>query len=294
MAKAKAQTDGGWESERIIALIAGGSGDGKSFWVANLKDALIYDTDIGGGLAYADARIKANNSERVEVGSYVEVIEDIKRRQREGSLARFKTVAIDHITVLQQEANLRYNPKLEPDYGRGNEAATREWRKVRELTRNMDFNLIATAHLKGKYANNEQVGMITDASKNVEADFGIVVYLQRMPKYPSKAQVTKWRRDPEDPRGGVPNVFDFTMANFEEIAGSAMGRARKEVKLSTAEQAEEIKRLLEAVNLPAGTVEKFYKKYAVDSFEEASFEACESFLKYIHGELAKVSKPVAV
>ena len=47
--------------ERTIALIAGESGSGKSFAVACLKHALIYDTDLGGAM-----RTKKESQQRID------------------------------------------------------------------------------------------------------------------------------------------------------------------------------------------------------------------------------------
>jgi len=69
--------------ERIICLLAGESGSGKTFFIANLKDAIIYDSDLGGGSAYLKARIERNGSEREEVTSYFDVLNDIKKRVAE-------------------------------------------------------------------------------------------------------------------------------------------------------------------------------------------------------------------
>lgn len=287
MAKAKAP-DAGWESERVIALIGGGSGEGKSFFVANLKNALIYDTDIGGGLAYADARIRRNGSERVEIASYVDVLEDLRTRLKDGRLKQFKTVAFDHVTALQQEALIRHNPAGGSDWGRAGAAATQEWRKIREFARTRDFNIIATAHLKNKYENDKNVGLIADGSKNLEADFGIVLYLHRRGAYPSVAQVMKWRRDPEDPRGPIPATFDFTMQRFEEIAGSGMSRDREE-KIATSEQVAELNQLLEVVKLPDSVLEKWE---SAGDFEDMPESVIADRITYCNGLLAKTKKGV--
>lgn len=257
--------------ERIIACIAGASGSGKSFFVANLHNALIYDTDIGGGLAYADARIAKNKSERIEASTYAEIEDDLKRRQKNGSLAKFNTLAIDHVTALHQAAQIAHNPTASQDYGRANEAATREWRKVRNFCRTCDFNLIVTAHLKGRFDQDKQVGQQPDGAKNIEGDMSIVLYLNKAEKTlpPSEAIVQKWRRDPDDPRGAIPPTFKLTMENFVKLHGNgALSAPREPVALATAEQVSEINRLVGVVKLPEGTTDKWLKKAGVESFEE--------------------------
>lgn len=277
--------------ERIIALIAGESGTGKSFFVANLHNALIYDTDIGGGLAYADQRILRNKSERVQVGSYVEVLEDLKRRQAQGKLSNILTLAIDHLSALHQESCIRNNPRDERDFGRSGDIATREWRRIREFARTQDFNLIVTAHMKAKWENEKAVGVVADAGKNLEGDVSIALQVRRSSSYPSTAWVQKWRRDPEDERGAIPNTFPFTIEAFERFAGAGLTAPRAPIVLASAEQITTIDGLLQVAKLPEGTVEKWFKKAGVETFAEMPADAISKCISYVKELLEKAGKP---
>ena len=287
MAAKKPESTAGPPSERVIMLLAGESGSGKSFFIANLKNALIFDTDIGGGLAYADARIRRNGSQRIEVSSYLDILDEITKRNT--ALDGITTLAIDHLSSLQQEANLRHNPKMESDYGKANEKATKEWRKIRELVRNRDFNLICTAHQKAKYEANQIVGQTTDASKNIEADMSIVIYLHKPANNqpPSLARVQKWRRDPEDDRGLVPGTFLFTMDEFLKIHGLTMDGKRHEVSMAKPEQIAELTRLLEIVKLPEGVTDKWLSKAKAESWAELTEETIVKCLAHVQDLLAK-------
>jgi hypothetical protein len=282
MAK-KASVDPG--GERMIALLSGDSGTGKSFFIANLKNALIADTDLGGGLAYADRLIRANGSERVEVGSYPELMEEINKRRRSGALKNITTLAIDHLTTLQQEAVNRHNPNALEDFGKSYDKATREWRKVRELVRIGDFNLICTAHMKSKYENKQITGITTDASKNIEADFSIVLYLRPANGYPSTAMIQKWRRLPDDPRGPLQrgDTFAFTMEEVIRIHGYGLDGARHEIPMATPDQVAEITRLLQVVKLPDGTAEKWLAKAKAESWADFTQEALGKCIVYLNG-----------
>lgn len=265
--------------ERVIALIEGESGIGKSFFVANLHNALIYDTDLGGGLAYADARIKRNGSERVQANSYVEVLDDLKRRQRK--LSKINTVVIDHLSTLHQESCIRNNPKDERDFGRSSDIATREWRRLREFCRTEDFNLIATAHIKSKWEGEKVSGTTADAGKNVEGDVSIVLEIRRASQYPSIAWVKKWRRDPEDERGPIPANFPFSLENFERLAGAGLSMPREPVKLCSPEQFQELSQILEVAKLPEGTQEKWLKKAGAESFLEMTAPDVQKCIEYV-------------
>jgi ABC-type dipeptide/oligopeptide/nickel transport system ATPase component len=278
-------------AERVIALIAGESGTGKSLWVASLKNALIFDTDLGGGLSYLDGRIARNGSERIEVSSYPEVMNAVAEKRRQGKLGNYTTIAIDHLTALQQEAVNRHNPNAAEDYGKSYDKATREWRKIRELVRQGDFNLVCTAHLKSKYENQKVVGITTDASKNINADMMVVLYLQKRPDggYPSTAKVEKWRRDPEDTRGPVPQTFPFTMDEFIRIHGWPMEGERVEVPMASPEQVKEIDRLLETVKVPDGWAADCLKKVKVESWEEMTAETIGKYIAFLRDKAQAVA-----
>jgi hypothetical protein len=283
--------------ERVILLVAGESGTGKSLWVGSLKNALIFDTDIGGGLSYLDARIAKNGSERIEVGSYLEVMDEIQRRRRDGSLKNYTTIAIDHNTALHQEAILRHNPNGIEDFGKSYDKATREWRKIRELVRVGDFNLVCTAHLKSKYersgGKSEVVGVTTDASKNIEADMMMVLYLKKRPDggYPSMAVTAKWRRDPEDRRGLVPREFPFTMDKFLEVHGFPMEGEREELVMASPEQVSELESLLDAVKLPEGETDKWLKKAKAESWEEMTAEQIDKCIAFLRDKVKSLAAP---
>lgn len=269
--------------ERIILLAAGESGSGKSFFVANLKNARIYDTDIGGGLSYAEARIRRNGSERIEVGSYLEVLEDLQRNRE--VLRGITTLAIDHLSTLHQEAVIRHNPKMSKDFGAAGDKAAREWRKVRELVRWGDFHLVCTSHLKGKWEEDKVVGDQADASKKIEGDFSVVLHLRNTGACgrgnPELAKVFKWRRDPEDPRGRVPQSFPFTVDEFVRINGADFGGSRQEVELASPEQLAEIARLLEVVKVAEDWQERVFRRAKVEAWTDMPAEAVASCLSYL-------------
>lgn len=263
---------------------------GKSFFVANLHNALIFDTDIGGGLAYAEARIKRNGSVRVEAGTYDEVLAELKERQRARLLQEITTLAIDHLSALHQGSTLKHNPTMERDFGRASDLATREWRRIREFCRNQDFNLICTSHLKAKWEHERVVGTQADGAKNLEGDVGIVLQVRRGTQYPSLAWVQKWRRDPEDQRGPIPTTFPFTLEAFEKLAGAGLSEPRKPAALATEAQVQRIKELLELVKLDDGTVEKWLKKAGAESFGEMLEDDVNKCIAFVEKKLASLNK----
>lgn len=264
------QTD---RKDRIIALMEGDSGSGKSFFMACLKNAVIYDVDLGGGLAEYEERIQKNGSERVEMSSFGEILSDIRQRLREGRLK--ETIVIDHVTGLHQESLLRNNPSQEADYGRSGNRATYEWRAIREFARTFDCNLFIVAHMKTEYEKDKAVGKIADGAKNIEGDMHIVLRLDSLKddkgrkRYPATAHVLKWRRDPLDPRGLPPDSFKFTLEEFEKIHGANYKREREKVVLVKKETLESLTQTLGLMDKEKGAElsGKWLKAAGVESLE---------------------------
>jgi hypothetical protein len=271
--------------DRVIALITGDSGTGKSYFVGSMKNALIYDTDLGGGLAYMDERISANGSERVELYRYPDILADLRSRAASGSLP--PNVVIDHVTVLQQEAVGRHNPTHEADFGRSGAKANGEWRQIREFIRTFDCNLWVVSHQKVEFEKDKAVGKIADGAKNIEGDMHIVLRLtkQREGKsFPAMADVLKWRRLPEDPRGPVPDKFPFTLEGFEKINGTAYTKERAKIELAKPESVATILKALEFLGKEKGgeLTQTWFSGAGVEKFEqmtEGQVQGCIQFIK---------------
>jgi len=285
------------KAERVVALIGGESGSGKSFFVANLRNALIFDTDVGGGLSYADARIKANGSERIEVGSYLEILTELEKRRKDKTLDGITTLAIDHLSTLQQEATIRHNPKMEADYGKAGNKGAGEWRKIRDMVRLGEFNLICTSHLKAVWANNAPTNSFApDASKNIEGDMMIVLYLKKpllgrvSRTNLSTAMVMKWRRDPDDARPEIPDSFPFTIEELVRLHGFNLDGARHAIPMATEEQVAELVRLLGIVKLEEGTEEAWKKKAKVETWDEMTEAQIVACINYLTKALTKGAK----
>lgn len=267
-------------TERAIVNIGGRWGSGKSFFISTIPNCLIFDTDIGGGLAQYDARIKRLGSTRIEVSTAEEVLDILREAERKGTLP--PNVAIDHVTGLYAEACLRFNPDGIPDYGRSAARATALLRKITFLARRCDFNLFAVTHLKAEYEDDRKVGLLSDGPKHFEADFGIVLHLDavRDGKYPTTARVARWRRDPEDPRGLPPASFPFTLEEFVKVHGAPLTHKRQAASNITAEQLAVLRRYAETVKLPDGKLEAALKRAGADSVEDLTEEQAAKLIAY--------------
>jgi hypothetical protein len=280
--------------DRVIALISADSGCGKSFFMACLKNALIYDTDLGGGLLEYEDRIHKNGSERLEVSSYAEVLADLRQRLKENRLK--ENIVLDHVTTMHQNALLKHNPSQDADYGRGGNKATYEWRQVREFIRTFDCNLFCVSHLKNEFDRDKMVGKIADGAKNIEGDMHIYLRLESAKddkgrkKYPSTAHVIKWRRDPADPRGLPPESFKFTLEEFEKIHGYNYLRERENIVLASAESIAKLQNVMSFMDKAVAQemTEKWLKAAGVDAFEFMSQTQVDRCTEFVNNKIKGV------
>jgi hypothetical protein len=280
--------------DRVIALFEGESGAGKSFFLACLKNAIIYDTDLGGGLAAYDERITKNGSVRIEVSSYAEILADLRNRLKEGTLK--ETVCIDHVTGLHQDSLLRHNPGQDSDYGRSNNKATYEWRAIREFSRTFDSNLICISHMKAEYEKDKQIGKIADGAKNIEGDMHIVLKLESLKddkgrrRYPSIANVIKWRRDPDDSRGLPPASFKFTVEEFDKIHGADYHREREKVVLAKPESIESLMKIMGLLDKAVADemIGKWFKAAGVESMEFMTEDQIKKCVEFVQKKISGV------
>jgi len=273
--------------ERAIVNIGGRWGSGKSFFVASIPNCLIFDTDIGGGLSQYEGRIRRNGSTRVEVSSFVEVLDVLREAARSNTLP--PNVAIDHVTGLYNEAILRFNPDGVADYGRSATRATAEARKITQFARRYDFNLFVVTHLKAEYEDDRKVGLLSDGPKHFEADFSVVLHLDavRDGKYPTTARVARWRRDPDDPRGLPPAAFPFTVEEFVRVHGHPLIHERQEEKSISTEQLDTLRRYVGMVKLPEGKLEAALKRAGAENIEDLSAEHAAKLIEFYEKFLKK-------
>lgn len=283
--------------ERVIALICGGSGQGKTFFIANLENAVVFDGDVGGGAEYAEPLLAAKGSKRYAVSTYGEVLTHLQNMVRKGEVPRH--IVIDPITPLHQNAIIMFNPDGKRDFGHSGNLANREWQKIRKQINLMDCNFWVTSHYKSEWEDNEAIGKISDSAKNIEADMRVVIHLKRAPNLPwpgpnsphgavSTANVLKWRRLPTDPRGPVPASFPFTIENFMKVAGRGMSRETKQMVLPTAANLAEVEKLVEVLKVKDdGSLDKWFRNVGVERFEDAPQESILKLIEHLRSQIPK-------
>jgi len=144
--------------------------------------------------------------------------------------------------------------------------------------------------MKAEYEKDKQIGKIADGAKNIEGDMHIVIRLESPKddkgrrKYPSVANVIKWRRDPEDERGLPPPAFPFLIEEFEKIHGANYKRARENVAFASSESVEKLRGIMALMDKTVSDEMhgKWIKAAGVESLEfmtQAQVDKCVEFVQ---------------
>jgi hypothetical protein len=100
----------------------------------------------------------------------------------------------------------------------------------------------------------------------------------------------KWRRDPEDPRGTVPESFKFTLEEFEKIHGLNYLRQREKVVLAKPESIAQLAEIMALFDkdVAASMQKEWFKAAGVDSLEFFREDQIIKCIDYVQKKLKGV------
>jgi hypothetical protein len=215
------------EEQRLKVFIYGPPGSGKTLAALQFKNSYIIDTSKETSRYWK--LIKENNSVVFNCSDPYEIMEEIKKLINEPH--GFKTLIIDEATTLYQNIQASWTDRfiaaaetkknkenLLDDFGmRYWDKVKRDWRRLIDLIRNVDMNVIVNAHQKDKYGSNQNIiGITSDSEKNDEYVFDFVFRLiVRGKEYKAiteKQRILPEELDPEAKR--FPKEFEWNYPNL--------------------------------------------------------------------------------
>jgi hypothetical protein len=282
------------EPKKPKVLIFGPPGVGKTWTSLDFPGVYYIDTEGGADLAHYREKLRAAGGMYFgpDQGSldFDTVIGQIEALATEKH--HYKTVVIDSITKLFNAAIADEQMRLgdKDAFGASKKGPIRQMvRLIRWLNR-ADMNAVVIAHQKDLWGkddkgNREVIGMTFDAYEKLEYDLHLVLRIAKIgaganakrSAYAGKSRLTGF---PEGER------FDWSYPEFAARYGKdVIEKEAVPVVLASAEQVAEVKRLLEIVKLPDGTVDKWLIKASVDSIEEMSSETITACITHLQGKL---------
>lgn len=263
--------------KRLKAFFYGQAGAGKTYAAIQFPRPYLIDTERG---AENDQYIKMLNDGGgaiFQTTSFDDLLQEIQSLLTEKH--EFKTVIIDPLTTLYNDLLDACAKKIGTDFGRHYGEANKQMKHLLNLLMRLDMNVIITSHAKNEYGDKLQViGQTFDCYKKLDYLFDLVF---RIEKHGNERQAFIQKTRVENfPEG---EYFPFSYQEISKRYGKEiLERDAVPEELATIEQTNELKRLIELLNVPAETVEKWLSKAQSEKFEEmpkASIEKCLEYLK---------------
>ncbi len=286
--------------KRLKLFLYGPAGIGKTLAALQFPNAYIIDTERGAE-EYGET-IKESGSALFQSNDAGEIKEQLEALLTEAH--NYRTLIIDPVTILYQSIQDDWAKRFEREAvsKSKNENADmqdfgmRFWGKVKSdykaiqrLILRLDMNVITTAHQKDVYGTNfSKTGVTFDSMKGDDYFFD---YVFRLEKRAQKRYAMTEKQRAEIGKPKFPDEFEWSYENFRKFYGSEIIEKKAEVlTLATHEDVLKINSLLNVIQIPQDTVDKWFKKADVSKWQEMTsdqirmcIEYCEKKLKTLNG-----------
>lgn len=282
------------EPKKPKVLIYGGPGVGKTWTSLDFPRAYYIDTEGGADLDHYRSKLKAAGGMYFgpDQGSldFDTVIGQIEALATEDH--PYKTIIFDSITKLFNSAISDEQLRLGKDdvYGASKKAPIRQMGKLIRWINRADMNVIMIAHEKPLWGldakgSREEIGKTFDAWEKLEYELHFVL---RITKLGAGDAAKRYAAIGKSRLTGFPEGtrFDWSYAEFAARYGKdVIEKEVKPVVLATADQVNEVKKILEVAPLPEGMVAKWFTKAGVDDWPEMDTETITKCIEFMKGRL---------
>jgi len=256
--------------KRLKCMLFGEAGVGKTTAAIQFPKPYLIDTEKGAtNDGYVDA-IRERGGATFQTTDFEEMVKEVNTLMTVDH--PYQTVIIDPITVVYAnllDASARsLSDAKDPEgtaFGRHYVKADRRVKHLLNLLLRVDMNVVVTCHAKMVYGDSmTKLGNTFDGYKKLDYLFDLVLELQKRGK--ERYGVVKKTRIQTFVDG---EVFPFTYDALAEKYGRA-SLERKAVAevLATAEQVDELTRLVDLLKIDQETVEKWLGKANAETFAE--------------------------
>jgi len=282
------------KEKRLKLFVYGPAGVGKTVASLQFPNAVIIDTEKGTDF-YSDM-IAKQGSVVFQSSNPDEIREEIRELMTTNH--DYKTLIIDPMTQVYNSIQEKWIRILADPKKPNEDLGMRFWGKVKgemktlqRMILALDMNVIITSHQKDVYGDNfKKIGVTFDSMKGDDYLFDLIFQIV---KKGDKRIATTIKERAEIGKNKFPEEFEWSYSNFCQFYGrDILERESKPMTLASTEQVQQIKKLLEVVNVESDSIQKWFTKEDVDSFEEMSAERIQKYIDFVQSHLTGIA-PVA-
>lgn len=266
-------------TKRLKLFMFGPAGVGKTTAAIQFPNSYIIDCEKGA--ENYDKLISGSNSVLFQTTDINEVIQEVKALLTEKH--DFRTLVIDPITTIYNDLLEKCEAQVGSEWGRHYAAANKTMKRLANLMMALDMNVVITAHAKKEYGQNlAVVGQTFDGWKQLDYWFDLVVELGKSKKGGKAggryAKVVKTRLEEFPDQEMFEWSYDSIKKRYDH---HQLEREANAIQLATQDQVGEIHSLLSIVRLPEGTVEKWFAKAGVDTWEDMPYDVLQKCIDFV-------------
>jgi len=270
--------------KRAKIFLYGDAGTGKTTAAAQFPQSYFIDTERGAE-NYSDLLI-SSGSVILQTDSIEEVITELMALHTEDHA--YKTVVIDPATKLEDALIERLDSKYDGDMRMWRDR-DRLMRRLNRLLLRLDMNVIVTAHGKIQYGDKmAKLGTTFDGWKRWPYTFDLVVEIQRRGSGENTERIGIVRKTRV---AAFKDGSEFVWS-YDELC-NRYGREIIEAEhvpalLALPDQITTIKNLVTSIGVTNETVERWFSKEGVETFEEMSQDTIGKYIESAQKKLQKL------
>lgn len=283
------------KEKRLKLFLYGPAGVGKTTAAIQFPNSYIIDMERGAD-HYGESITRAG-SVIFQTVNPDEVKEEIKALLTEKH--NYRTLIIDPITslynalqdkwsrIFEKHAKTQEQAEIQ-DFGMRYWGRVKsEYKAIQRMLMNLDMNVIITSHQKDIYGMGMQkVGVGPDSMKGDTYFFDFVFALDSVN---GKRIARTIKERAEIGKNKFPESFEWSYDNFLGFYGKdIITREAVAVEMATPEQVEEITHLLSVVKIDDGTINGWFTKHDVDSWDQLTKEQIQKYIDAIHKKFQPV------
>jgi hypothetical protein len=266
--------------KRLKALFYGKAGVGKTFASIQFPRPYLIDTERGAENDQYTAMIEKQKGAIFQTFDFDDLLQEVKSLLTEKH--EYKTLIIDPLTTLYGDLLDTSEKEVGSQFGKHYGVANKKMKHLLNLLVRLDMNVIITSHAKNEYGPGLQVtGQTFDCYKKLDYLFDLVFRIEKRGDdrvaYVEKTRVEKFEEGA---------VFPFSYDEVCKRYGKdILEKDAAPIELATKEDVKELKRLIELLNVPQESVDKWLTKAQAEILEEMGKDAITKCIGHLKSKI---------